>query len=34
MFRAQQCSKHVEELNKLIIKQEFLHSFGQLLTLY
>ena len=25
MFRAQQCSKHVEEYNKLIIKQEFVH---------
>ena len=25
MFRAQQWSKHVEEYNKLIIKQEFVH---------
>jgi len=25
MFRAQQCSKHVQEYNKLIIKQEFVH---------
>jgi len=29
-----QCSKHVKEYNKLIIKQEFLHSVGQLLRLY
>ena len=27
------CSKHVEEYNKLIIKQEFVHSVGQLLRL-
>jgi len=26
-----QCSKHVEEYNKLIIKQEFVHLVGQLL---
>jgi len=25
MFRAQQCSKHVEEYNKLNVKQEFMH---------
>jgi len=25
MFRALLCSKHVEEYNKLIIKQEFVH---------
>ena len=25
MFRAQLCSKHVEEYNKLIIKQELVH---------
>jgi len=25
MFRAQKCSKHVEEYNELIIKQEFVH---------
>ena len=25
MFWAQQCSKHVEAYNKLIIKQEFVH---------
>jgi len=31
---AQQCSKHVQEYNKLIIKQEFVHSVGQLLRLY
>ena len=24
-LNAQQCSKHVEEYNKLIIKQEFVH---------
>ena len=34
MFRALLCSKHVEECNKLIIKQEFVHSVGQLLKLY
>ena len=27
----QQRSKHVEEYNKLIIKQEFVHEVGQLL---
>jgi glutaredoxin-related protein len=32
--RASQCSKHVEEYNKLIIKQEFVHLVGQLLRLY
>jgi len=34
MFRAHSallCSKHVEEYNKLIIKQEFVHEVGQLL---
>jgi len=31
---AQQCSKHVEECNKLIIKQDFVHQVGQLLRLY
>ena len=31
---AQQCSKHVEEYNKLVIKQEFVHQVGQLLRLY
>jgi len=25
MFRALLCSKHVEEYNKIIIKQEFVH---------
>ena len=25
MFRAQQCSKHVEAFSKLIIKQDFVH---------
>jgi len=25
MFRALLCSKHVEEYNKLIIKQDFVH---------
>jgi len=25
MFQAQQCLKHVEEYNKLIIKQDFVH---------
>jgi len=34
MFRALLCSKHVEEYNKLIIKQEFVHLAGQLLKLY
>ena len=34
MFRAQQCSKRVEEYNKLIIKQEFVHHVGQMLRLY
>jgi len=33
MFRAQQCSKHVEEYSKLIIKREFVHLVGQLLRL-
>jgi len=28
-----QCSKHVEEYNKLIIKQEFVYEVGQLLSL-
>ena len=31
---AQKFSKHVEEYNKLIIKQEFVHYVGQLLRLY
>jgi len=30
----QQCSKHVEGYNKLIIKHEFVHEVGQLLRLY
>jgi len=30
----QKCSKHVEEYNKLIIKQEFVHSVGQLLRVF
>ena len=29
-----QCSKHVEECNKLFTKQEFLHLVGQLLRLH
>jgi len=33
MFRALLCSKHVEEYNKLIIRQEFVHQVGQLLRL-
>ena len=28
IFRALLCSKHVEEYNKLIIKQEFVHYVG------
>ena len=31
MFRAVLCSRHVQEYNKLVIKQEFVHSVGQLL---
>jgi len=31
---ARLCSKHVEEYNKLIIKQELVHLVGQLLRLY
>ena len=31
MFRAQKCSKHVNEYDELIIKQEFVHYIGQLL---
>jgi len=34
MFRAQQCSKHVEKYNKLIIKLELVHKVCQLLRLY
>ena len=34
MFRALLCSKHVEEYNKLNMKQEFVHYVGQLLRLY
>jgi len=33
-WSAQQCSKHAEAYNKLIIKQEFVHYVGQLLRLY
>jgi len=33
MFRALLCSKHVGELNKLIIKQEFVHYVAQVLRL-
>jgi hypothetical protein len=29
--QAQHCSKHVEEYNELIIKQEFVNKVGQLL---
>jgi len=29
-----QCSKHVEEYNKLFIKEEFVHYVGQLVRLY
>jgi len=32
MFGALLCSKHVEEYNKLIIKQEFVNYVGQLLS--
>ena len=34
MFRELLCSKHVEEYNKLIIKQEFMREVGQLLRWY
>jgi len=33
MFRALLCSKHVQDYNKLVIKQEFVHYVGQLLRL-